>query len=128
MSTPKIIALVFISLLLTLSLFVFGLLFTMKMTALSAGYANSHIDSLPLASLIEEIEFDETIKDNPKLVKLIKRVITENEMELKQRTGETTDTIYDYLNGKSEELDTASLLKDTILDPDFSISIYFHYR
>lgn len=123
MSTPKIIALVFISLLLTLSLFFFGLLFTMKMAALSTGYVNSHIDSLPLASLIEEVEFDENIKDNPELVKLIKSVITENEMELKQRTGETIDTIYDYLNGKSEELDMASVLTDTILDPDFSISI-----
>ena len=123
MSTPKIIAVVFLSLFLTLALFVFGFLFTMKMTALSASYVNSRLDSLPLTSLVEEVEFDETIEDNPELISLIKSVITENEAELKERIGETIDTIYDYLNGKSEDLNMALVLKDTILDPDFTISI-----
>lgn len=123
MSTPKIIAVVFLSLFLTLALFVFGFLFTMKMTALSASYVNSRLDSLPMASLVEEAEFDETIEDNPELISLIKSVITENEAELKERIGETIDIIYGYLNGKSEELNMALVLKDTILDPDFTISI-----
>jgi len=123
MSTPKIIAVVFISLLLVLALFIFGLLFSMKMTALSASYTISRIDSLPLASLVEEIEFDETIEDNPELVNLIRSIVTENEAELKERIGESIHTVYDYLNGKSEDLDMALMLKDTILDPDFTISI-----
>ncbi len=123
MSTPKIIAVVFLSLFLILSLFVFGFLFSMKMTALNASYVNSRLDSLPLASLVEEAEFDETIEDNPELVSLIKSIITENEAELKGRIGETIDTIYGYLNGKSEDLNMALVLKDTILDPDFTISI-----
>ena len=123
MSTPKIIAVVFLSLFLTLALFVFGFLFTMKMTALSASYVNSRLDSLPLTSLVEEVEFDETIEDNPELISLIKSVITENEAELKERIGETIDIIYGYLNGKSEDLNMALVLKDTILDPDFTISI-----
>ena len=123
MSTPKIIAVIFLSLLLAIALFVFGFLFTMKITALNASYVNSRLDSLPLASLVEEAEFDETIEDNPELVSLIKSVITENESELKERIGETIDTIYGYLNGKSEELNMAFVLKDTILDPDFTISI-----
>ena len=123
MSTPKIIAVVFLSLFLAIALFIFGFLFSMKMTALNAGYVNSRLDSLPMASLVEEAEFDETIEGNPELVSLIKSVITENEAELKERTGETIDTIYGYFNGKSEDLDMALVLKDTILDPDFSISI-----
>ncbi len=123
MSTPKIIAVVFLSLLLALALFVFGFLFTMKMTALSASYVSSRIDSLPVASLVEEVEFDETIENNPELVNLIKSIITENEAELKERIGETIHIIYGYLNGKSEDLDMALVLKDTILDPDFTISI-----
>jgi tetrahydromethanopterin S-methyltransferase subunit G len=123
MSTPKIIAVVFLSLFLTLALFIFGFLFTMKMTALSASYVNSRLDSLPLTSLVEEAEFDETMEDNPELISLIKSVITENEAELKERIGETIDIIYGYLNGKSEDLNMAFVLKDTILDPDFTISI-----
>lgn len=123
MSTPKIIAVIFLSLLLAIALFVFGFLFSMKMTALSAGYVNSHLDSLPLASLVEEAEFDETIEDNPELVSLIRSIIAENEAELKERIGETIDIIYGYLNGKSEDLNMAFVLKDTILDTDFTISI-----
>jgi len=123
MSTPKIIAVVFLSLFLIIALFLFGFLFTMKMTALSTGYVSSSIDSLPLSSLVEEIEFDEALTDNPELVNLIKNVVAENEAVLKERTGETIDTIYKYLNGKSRELDMALVLKDTILDPAFTISI-----
>ncbi|MCJ7769054.1 MAG: hypothetical protein MUO92_01055, partial [Dehalococcoidales bacterium] len=123
MSTPKIIAVVFLSLLLAIALFIFGFLFSMKMTTLNASYVNSRLDSLPMASLVEEAEFDEAIEDNPELVSLIKSVITENEAELKERIGETIDIIYNYLNGKSEELNMALVLKDTILDPDFTISI-----
>lgn len=123
MNTPKIIAVVFISLLLVLALFIFGLLFSMKMTALSASYTISRIDSLPLVSLVEEIEFDETIENNPELVNLIRSIVTENEAELKERIGASIHAVYDYLNGKSEDLDMALVLKDTILDPDFTISI-----
>jgi len=123
MSTPKVVTVSFLSLLLVLALFVFGLLFSMKMTALSASYTISRIDSLPLASLVEEIEFDETIENKPELVNLISSIITENEAELKERIGESIHTVYDYLNGKSEDLDMALMLKDTILDPDFTISI-----
>lgn len=123
MNTLKIIAVVFLSLLLFLALFVFGFIFSMKMTAFNAGYISSNIDSLPITSLLEETEFDETIEDNPELVNLIKSIITENEVELKERINETVHIIYDYLNGKSEDLDMALVLKDTILDPDFTISI-----
>jgi hypothetical protein len=123
MSTPRVITVVFLSLFLTLALFIFGFLFTMKMTALSTGYVNSHLDSLPLASLVEEAEFDETMEDNPELISLIKDVIIKNEAELKERIGETVYIIYGYLNGKSEELDMALVLKNTILDPDFTISM-----
>jgi hypothetical protein len=123
MSTPKIIIVVFLSFFLTLALFIFGFLFTMKMTALSASYINSHLDSLPLASVVEEAELNEIIEDSPELLNLIKGVITENESELKERIGETVNIIYDYLNGKSERLDIALVLKNTILDPDFTISI-----
>jgi hypothetical protein len=115
MSTPKIIIVVFLSFFLTLALFIFGFLFTMKMTALSASYINSHLDSLPLASVVEEAELNEIIEDSPELLNLIKGVITENESELKERIGETVNI--------SERLDMALVLKNTILDPDFTISI-----
>ncbi|UCE97121.1 MAG: hypothetical protein JSV74_03875 [Dehalococcoidia bacterium] len=123
MNTFKIVALVFSSLFLILSLFLFGFLFSMKMTVLNADYINSRLESLPLTPLIEDMEFDETIERNPELVNLIKNVVIDNEADLKKQTGEMINSVYDYLNYRSEDLDMASVLKDTILDPDFSTSI-----
>jgi len=123
MSTPKVIAVVLMSLLLFLCLFVFGWLFSTKMTALNANYVTSQVDSLPLVELVNETEFGEGFEDNPQLAKLIKTAVTENEAELKLRIGETIDTVYDYFHGRSQQLDLALVLKDTIMDLDFAVSI-----
>ncbi len=123
MSTLKTIAIVFISLFLSLSLSVFGFWFSIKMTALNASYITARLDNLSLATLVVEAEFNEVIEGNPEMVKLIESVIIENEVELKQRTAEAIHTVYDYLNGRSQSLDLALILKDTILEPGFTISI-----
>jgi hypothetical protein len=123
LNTPKVIGVIVLSLLLTLALFIFGFLFTMKMTVLNTSYANSRLDSFPLASLVEEAEFDEFKEHNPKLVSFIKDVIKTNEEELKEQIKEAVNVIYSYLNGKTEDLDMVLVLKNSIFDPDFTISI-----
>ncbi len=123
MNSPKIVALIFLGLLLFLSLLLFGFLFSIKMTALDANYVISRLDNLPLAPLIEDMEFDETIEKNTAFVNFIRNAVIDNEAEIKERTGEMITWVYGYLNGKSEDLDMALVLKDTVLDPDFSISI-----
>ena len=123
MSTPRIVAVVLMSLLLVLCLFIFGILFTAKITALNAGYVTSRIDSLPIAALVEDVEFEDTFGDNPQLAEFVKNLVIENETELKLRASEAIDTVYDYFHGRSQQLDLALVLKDTVLDPDFAISI-----
>jgi len=123
MNSLKIVALFFLGLLLFLSLLLFGFLFSIKMTALDANYVISRLDNLPLAPLIEDMEFDETIEKNAAFVNVIRNAVIDNEAEIKERTGEMITWVYGYLNGKSEDLDMALVLKDTVLDPDFSISI-----
>ena len=117
MSTLKVIAIVFLSLFLSLSLFIFGFLFTMKMTALNANFVTSQLDSLPVSSLVDEAELSKIKEENPELADLIENIIIENEAELKEQAGEAIHTIYDYLKGRSENLDLALILKNTILDP-----------
>ncbi|MFC1865963.1 hypothetical protein ACFLYB_04555 [Chloroflexota bacterium] len=123
MSTPKIVAVVLMSLLLVFCLSIFGWLFTTKMTALNAGYITSKFDNLPIAALVEDTEFEDAFGDNPQLAELVKSLIIENETELKLRASEAIDTFYDYFHGRSQHLDLALVLKDTVLDPDFAISI-----
>lgn len=123
MSTLKIVAIVLLNLFLSLSLVVFGFAFTINMTALNADYVTSQLDDLPVSSLVEEAEFGEIIEDNPELADLIEDVIIENETELKERAGEAIHIVYDYLEGRSQSLDLALTLRDTVLDPDFTITI-----
>jgi hypothetical protein len=123
MSALKTFTVISLSLFLFLCLFIFGWLFSTKMTALNAGYVTSHLDSLPIAEIIDETDFGDDFEDNPQLVELIKTTVTENEAGFKLRTGELIDSVYDYLHGRSQQLDLALVLKDTVLDPDFAISI-----
>jgi len=123
MSALKVVGIALLSLLLVLCLAVFGLLLSMKMTALNSGYVKNRLETLPVAALLEEAEFDEGMEDNPELVGLMKSVILDNEAEFKQKTGELIDIVYDYLNGKSDDLDLAQALSQTVVDADFAISI-----
>jgi len=123
MSALKTIVIVLLSLLLTLCLTVFGLLFSMNRTALNANYVKDRLETLPVAALLEEAEFDEGMEDNPELAELIESVILDNEAEFKQKTGELVDIVYDYLKGKSDNLYLAQALSQTVMDADFAISI-----
>jgi len=123
MSALKTFAVIFLSLFLLLCLITFGWLFTIKMTALNAGHVTSQLDSLPIAEIVSEADFSEDFEDNPQFAELIKTVIIDNEGEFKLRAGEAIETIYDYFHGRSQQLDLALVLKDTVLDPDFAISI-----
>ncbi len=123
MSKLKVVSVSLLGFLLTLSLAIFGLAFTINMTALNADFVTSRLDALDIPSLMEEVEYGELAEDNPELVELIKEVVIENEAEMKVRMGEAIHTVYDYLKGRSQELDLAQTLKDTVLDPDFLISI-----
>ena len=123
MSALKIVAIALLSLLLVLCLVVFGLLFSIKMTAFNTGYVKNRLETLPVAALLEEAEFDEGMEDNPELVELLKSVILDNETEIKQQTGELVDIVYDYLKGKRDNLEPAQALSQTVMDTDFATSI-----
>ncbi len=123
MSTPRVIGIVFCSLFLVLGLFVFSWLLTTKMTALNAGYVTARLESLPIADIVNETDFGEDFEDNPQLAELIKTTVADNEEEFKLRSGELIDSVYEYLHGRSQQLDLALVLKETLVDPSFAISI-----
>jgi len=123
MSTPKVISIALLGMFLSLSLVVFGFLLTINMTALNANFVTSRLDDLPLSALLEEAELGKINEENPELADFIEDTIIENETELKEQAGEATHIVYDYLKGQGQSLDLALVLKDTILDPDFTVSI-----
>jgi len=123
MSTPKVIAIAFLGMFLSLALVVFGFLFTLNMTILNANFITSRLDDLPVSSLVEEAELGKINEENPELADFIEGIIIENEPELKERAGEAIHIVYDYLEGRSQSLDLERILRDTVLDPDFAVSM-----
>ncbi len=123
MSKLKVIAIALLGMFLSLFLVIFGLLFTVNMTLLNANFVTSRLDDLPVSSLVEEADFDKIGEENPELADFIEDIIIKNESELKERTGEAIHIVYDYLKGRSQNLDLELILRETILDPNFAVSI-----
>jgi hypothetical protein len=128
MSTLKVVSVSLLGFLLTLSLLIFGLAFTMKMTALNAGYVTSRIDALDVSELAEEIideqvskgdfpeEFTEEIRIA--LVDTIDRL----EPLVKDKAGDSIHSTYGYLLAKKENPELALTLRKTFLNSEFVTS------
>lgn len=58
------LALAFLGLLLSLSLLVFGIAFTLNNTVLDADFINSQIDQLDIHSIVDEVISEQTAEDD----------------------------------------------------------------
>ena len=105
--------------LLFLSLSVFGLAFTLNSTILSPDFVTAEQGKLDISSLAEEFFGEETIGFRTALVD----TIAGSETSLKEQASAATYSVYDYLLGKSQNLDLALVLSDTILNADFVASM-----
>ena len=129
MNSLKYLAAALLGLLLFLSLSLFGLALTLKMTVLNADFITSQLEKLDIAALTEEAEIQPAIEEFPELAQYpelesyVKDAITEYEGEIKKRVSIAINDIYDYLLGKSQSLDLALVLGDSVLDPELTISI-----
>ncbi len=115
MSFLKGLALTFLSLLLFLSLVLFGQAQTLNMTLLNADFVADQIDSLDISSLVDESLDDEDFP--PEFRTSLDNSIPAIESWAKEQLTAAIDPTYDYLLGNSQELDLAAILKDTVLNP-----------
>lgn len=116
----KGLALFLLSSLLFLSLTVFGFAYMLNNTLLNPDFVTTQLNRLNISALVEEI-----LSQQPEDVtsEALVKAITELEPAMKEQLGAATDSIYDYLLGKSQNLDLALTLRNTILDTDFVVSI-----
>ena len=115
MSFLKGLALTFLSLLLFLSLVLFGQAQTLNMTLLNADFVADQINSLDISSLVDEFLDDEDFP--PEFRASLDNSIPAIESWAKEQLTAAIDPTYDYLLGNSQELDLAAILKDTVLNP-----------
>ncbi|MEE8582695.1 MAG: hypothetical protein V3S61_02345 [Dehalococcoidales bacterium] len=115
MSFLKGLALTFLSLLLFLSLVLFGQALTLNMTALNADFVADQIDSLDVPSLVNESLDDEEFPAEFRAS--LDSSLPAIESWAKEQLTAAIDPTYDYLLGRSQDINLPAILKDTVLDP-----------
>ncbi|MES0329162.1 MAG: hypothetical protein ABUK06_02625, partial [Dehalococcoidales bacterium] len=115
MSFLKGLALTFLSLLLFLSLVLFGQAMTLNMTALNADFVTDQIDSLDVSSLVDEALDDEEFPAEFRAS--LDSSLPAIESWAKEQLTAAIDPTYDYLLGRSQDINLPAILKDTVLDP-----------
>jgi len=117
--------LVILSLLLFLSLSVFGTVLTLNQTILNPDFVVSQVDRLDIPSLAEDILSEqvppeaEEFMNEEFMVEVISDTITDLEPWLKEQARDGIYSIYDYLEGRSQSLSlTISMepVKESLMD------------
>ena len=121
----KGLALSFLGFLLVLSLSIFGSAFMINQTVLNPDFVVSEIDKLDVASLVDEITGEGLTQDGlaGEFRDALANTVTKFEPLVKEQVGNIIYPVYDYLLGRSQNLDLALILGDTILSPDFVASL-----
>ncbi|MFC1991199.1 hypothetical protein ACFLVC_00460 [Chloroflexota bacterium] len=112
-----------LSFLLFLSLTVFGLAFMLKGTALNPDFVTSEMDRLEVTSLLEEFLYIEPTPELPDLDETIHDAVSNIEPLVKEELGSVIHSTYDYLLGKTQQSEVASILRSTFFNADFVASL-----
>jgi hypothetical protein len=113
------------SFLLFLSLSIFSLAYMLHATVLSSDFINKQVNKFDTVSLLDEkIKVSDQTKGgiSQELKTNLLNTATRLEPALKQQLNAATDSIYNYLRGKSKEPELAAILSNTIASNDFLIT------
>ena len=126
MKVLKWLGITILSIMLFISLSVFGLAFTAKSTALNPNFLNREIEQLPISAIADYYTQDlqsslspESQDYSAEIITAINKTITDMEPELKANLEDASTQIYDYLLGKKAEPELAITLRNTILSHAF---------
>ncbi|MBI2287698.1 MAG: hypothetical protein HYU83_01725 [Chloroflexi bacterium] len=124
MTFLKNLTLSLLSFLLFLSLSFFGLAFTLNKTLLNPYFVAAEINRLDISSLAGEIISVQTPGGSPiSLETTLVNTIPQLEPLLKEQVNAIIHSTYDYLLDKRQSLNLTLILKDTILSPNFIVSL-----
>ncbi len=125
MNVLKGFALGILGFLLFLSLSMLGVAVTLNYTILNPNFVVAELDKLDISSLVEESLSQEANQEEfPEELKI---ALVDNidglEPVVKEQVGTAIYQIYDYLLGKSQNLDLSLVLRETLLSRDFVASL-----
>ncbi|MBI2836216.1 MAG: hypothetical protein HYX85_00790 [Chloroflexi bacterium] len=117
----------FFGFLLSISLVVFGLVFTINSTVLSPGFVTREISEVNVAALLEQLATQTEAPQGegpPKeLVSALTDTVRELEPLLKERLNAVVVSTYDYLLGRKPNPDLTLTLRNTVLKKDFFLAV-----
>ena len=122
MKILKRLALSLLSFLLFLSLAIFGLTFMVNRTALNPNFVTAELNRLDITSLVNESITSEHTSSDDLTTKLVS-ITPEIEPLVKEEAGVVINSVYDYLLGKSQDIDLALTLRNSVLSKDFVLSV-----
>ncbi|UCH42552.1 MAG: hypothetical protein JSW16_07015 [Dehalococcoidales bacterium] len=125
MASLKGLALGILGSLLFLSLSVFGLAFTVDRTVLNPGFLKRELDRVDVSLLVEETVNEQlATEDWPEELQIaLINTIDRLEPLIKEEISAASYPVYDYMRGKSDDLDLAMTLRNTLFDPEFLVVI-----
>jgi len=124
MKALKGFALGILSFLLFFSLGIFGLAFMLNSTVLNPRFISAELKRLDVSSLVEEIVKEQPPADfPPEMQTALIQTVGKLEPQVKAEVSAAIALIYDYLLGKTESLNLALILKDTVLNKEFIASL-----
>jgi len=115
----KVLALSLLSLLLFLSLSIFGLVLTLNHTILNPDFVISELNRLDITSLTKDWLSQQIPQEEPYLAEVLDNTIADLEPWIKEQVNAGIYTSYDYLLGKGESLSLVISLepvKDSLKD------------
>ncbi len=125
MKSLKGVGLGLLGFLLFLALSIFGWALTLNSTLLDSDFVTSQLDKLDVAVLAEEFiseqEDEEAVSEE--LETALVDTITELAPVIKEGIGDTIEPVYDYLQGKSESIDLAQIIRDNLLSSEVIASL-----
>ncbi len=125
MKVLRNLALSLLAFLLFLSLSIFGIAFMINSTLLNPEFVTSELNRLDISSLAREFISVQTPGGAPDVEAetALANTITAVEPLVKEQANAATYSIYDYLLGKSRDLNLPLIIKNTFLSQEFVASL-----
>lgn len=119
------LSLTFLTLILFISLTVFGLAFTLDRTFLNASFVTSEINKVDATTLAEGLTNQQSTDElSAELKTVMIEAISRLQLPLKEHMGDAIRPVLSYVSGSSQSLDMASVLRDNVLNSDFVSSVW----
>jgi hypothetical protein len=119
MKAIKVLGLSIISLLLFISLDIFGMALIVDRTVLNADFVSSEIERIDITDIVTDVMLRDSSDITPEMEQALTDTIAAFEPEFDAALSESIHDVYEYLRGNREQPELADVLRNSFLSQDF---------